>query len=330
MDPACLMNVRRYYKVATMVLLWLFFVTPSVSGEQEPYVSDRAGFKVTANGITTDLRLAGVFVLPGESLFVACSTCIEPQTVTLKATQGATVRQQDKWCWIAPTRPGMYDLTVKQDGLGPDSITLRAFVMIPFSQVRGGKLNGYRIGNYPKKPYRGLSQYKPPRGFVEVTAENANINVTPHFKLGQFVCKQAGGYPKYIVLRELLLLKLEVILDKVNQAGHRCSTFNVMSGYRTPWYNKSIGNVKYSRHQWGGAADIFIDVDPVDGMMDDLNGDGRISWKDADIVYEIVDDMYGTNPYARFIGGLARYRKTSNHGPFIHVDVRGFRARWGD
>jgi hypothetical protein len=26
---------------------------------------------------------------------------------------------------------------------------------------------------------------------------------------------------------------------------------------------------------------------------------------------------------------LARYRKTPAHGPFVHVDVRGFRARWG-
>ena len=60
-------------------------------------------------------------------------------------------------------------------------------------------------------------------------------------------------------LRPRLLLKLEMMLEKVNAAGYRCDTFQVMSGYRTPHYNMAIGNVKYSRHVWGGAADIFVD-----------------------------------------------------------------------
>jgi hypothetical protein len=28
-------------------------------------------------------------------------------------------------------------------------------------------------------------------------------------------------------------------------------------------------------------------------------------------------------------GGLARYRETGSHGPFVHVDVRGIFTRWG-
>ena len=102
-----------------------------------------------------------------------------------------------------------------------------------------------------------------------------------------------------------------------------------MSGYRTPFYNRAIGNVKYSRHLWGGAADIFIDEDPKDGTMDDLNRDGIINYKDAAVLYDIVDDLYGKPFYRIFMGGLGRYKKTANHGPFVHVDVRGFRARWG-
>jgi len=63
--------------------------------------------------------------------------------------------------------------------------------------------------------------------------------------------------------------------------------------------------------------------------MDDLNGDGRVDLQDAGVLYEIVDDLYGRPWYAPLIGGLARYRTTSAHGPFVHVDVRGSRARWG-
>jgi uncharacterized protein YcbK (DUF882 family) len=119
-------------------------------------------------------------------------------------------------------------------------------------------------------------------------------------------------------------------LEQVNKLGYRCDTFYVLSGYRTPYYNKSIGNVKYSRHLWGGAADIFIDENPKDNYMDDLNKDGVINWKDSEVIYNIVDDLYGEPFYDMFVGGLGWYRKTPSHGPFVHVDVRGSRARWGD
>jgi hypothetical protein len=207
---------------------------------------------------------------------------------------------------------------------------LNVFVMIPREAVRDEHLNGYRIGRYPAIALKGLDIYQPPRGFVEVTERNRHTLVSPHFSLGQFLCKQESGYPKYVVIRERLLLKIELILEKTNDAGFECETFEIMSGYRTPYYNKLIGNVKYSRHVYGGAADIFIDENPRDDMMDDLNQDGISDYHDAGILYEIIDAMYGRPWYERFPGGLGRYRKTSSHGPFVHVDVRGFRARWGD
>jgi hypothetical protein len=64
-------------------------------------------------------------------------------------------------------------------------------------------------------------------------------------------------------------------------------------------------------------------------MMDDLNGDGKSDHHDAAILYDIIDAMYDKPWYERFAGGLAKYMKTASHGPFVHVDVRGFRARWG-
>jgi hypothetical protein len=86
--------------------------------------------------------------------------------------------------------------------------------------------------------------------------------------------------------------------------------------------------VQYSRHVYGDAADIFVDEDG-DGMMDDLNGDGKIDYRDAAVLYDIIDGLVTETWYAPFVGGLGRYRKTANHGPFVHVDARGFKARWG-
>jgi hypothetical protein len=291
---------------------------------------EKAGFSVKFKEDVSPYRVMGVYVLPQETLTVEVQDKDKTGQYVLYVSAGNTIRSgPNKWQWQAPQERGVYPLKIVRQQPG-DSITLNVFVMVPYQQLKGEYLGGYRIGKYPTIPYRQLPIYKPPMGFIEVTKENEEALVSPHFKLKQFLCKQEGDYPKYVVLRERLLLKLELILEKVNEKGYRCDTFSILSGYRTPYYNKKIGNVKYSRHVYGGAADIFIDEDPKDGMMDDLNQDGKINYKDAGVIYDIIDAMYGKPWYVIFMGGLGRYKKTKDHGPFVHVDARGFRARWGD
>ncbi|MDX1387573.1 MAG: D-Ala-D-Ala carboxypeptidase family metallohydrolase [Acidobacteriota bacterium] len=295
----------------------------------EEFSPGKLSFSVKVRGETTAYRELAVTVLPEAAMTLEV---LPGRAAVFEVTASAgSLRStgQRKWEWKAPAAPGLYPVTIRATDTG-ESMQLNAFVLVPRSRAENGRLNGYRIDSYPAIPLRGLEIYKAPRGFIEVTADNVDTRVSPHFTLGQFLCKQSGGYPKYVVLRERLLLKLELLLERVNAAGFRCDTFHVMSGYRTPFYNRSIGNVKYSRHVYGGAADIFIDVNPRDGNMDDLNGDGRVDVHDAGVLYDLIDDLYGTETYKSFIGGLGRYKTTSAHGPFVHVDVRGFRARWGD
>ncbi|UCF92781.1 MAG: hypothetical protein JSW39_01080 [Desulfobacterales bacterium] len=290
----------------------------------------KAEFTVQVNNIVIPYKLMSVFVMPGEILRLWVATSHESDCVNLRAYDGQMIADsQNQWHWRAPKLPGIYPLSLEK-GKSADSMTLNVFVMRPSNHSKGEYLNGYRIGKYPQILLKNLPIYKPPPGFIEVTPQNSEVRVSPHFKLRQFLCKQENGYPQYLVLKERLLLKLELILAKVNEKGYRCDTLHIMSGYRTPYYNQTIGNVKYSRHLYGGAADIFIDENPPDAMMDDLNHDGKINFKDAAILYDVVDEMYGKKFYARLAGGLGRYRKTHAHGPFVHVDVRGFRARWGD
>src|SRR5262245_21810244 len=99
--------------------------------------------------------------------------------------------------------------------------------MVPFEAVRNGMLNGYHIGEYPvpvsnDSPWSltMAPAYAAPPGFIEVTPENIDTPVSPHFTLGQFLCKQPGDFPKYLVLTTRLLIKLESILDEVNRLGH--------------------------------------------------------------------------------------------------------------
>ena len=231
-----------------------------------------------------------------------------------------------RWVWTAPVAPGLYPIQVVAPD-GGDSVTLQAFVVVPYDRLDGELLNGYRIGRYPEKPLRGRAGYGPPAGFVEVTRENEDVLVSPHFRLKQFLCKQPAGSRKYVVLNERLLVALEYVLERVNAAGYRATTFHVMSGYRTPAYNRAIGNVRYSQHQWGAAADIFIDENG-DGRMDDLNGDGRSDIRDAEVLYRLIDAASHRPEAQGLIGGLGKYRATAAHGPFVHVDVRGRKARW--
>ncbi|MFH1313857.1 MAG: D-Ala-D-Ala carboxypeptidase family metallohydrolase [Candidatus Eisenbacteria bacterium] len=312
-----------------IAVLAILLAGPEVS-PSHAFAPERAGFQVKVKDVTSPYRVIGVFVLPGETLPVEALPLADSGEYEFIASAGETVRlAPNKWQWVAPGKTGSYHLVLGRSSTS-DTVTLNVFVMVPYENLKGEYLNGYRIGRYPTIPLKDLPIYKPPRGFIEVTPANEETLVGSHFRLKQFICKQDSDYPKYLVLNEKLLLKLELVLEKVNEMGYPASTFEVMSGYRTPYYNKMIGNVKYSRHVWGGAADIFIDEEPRDCIMDDLNKDGKHDYRDAAILYDIVDEMYGKPWYQLFVGGLGRYKKTGFHGPFVHVDVRGFRSRWGD
>lgn len=311
--------------------IFLLSVFAPVAGFAGEFSAQKADFSVHVQNITLPYKIMSIFVMPEEivKLHITADHTKSP-LYSIRSSHGQIRHvKKNQWHWRAPRLPGHYSMNISE-GDRTDSMLLNIFVMVPRKHQQGEYLNGYRIGNYPHILFKGLPSYNPPRGFVEVTADNAETLISPHFRLKQFLCKQNGEYPKYLVLKENLLLKLELIIQEVNAKGYRCDTFHVMSGYRTPYYNQAIGNVKYSRHIYGGAADIFIDENPIDEMMDDLNQDGKIDYKDAAIIYEIIDELYRKPFYQSFAGGLARYKKTVNHGPFVHIDVRGRRARWGD
>lgn len=294
----------------------------------DPPAAVTPGFAVRYGDVISPDRVRALTVLPGETVTFEVVVDREPGSDYVARPAAGRLAPLDagRWVWTAPPAPGLYPIHVVAPD-GRDSVTLQAFVVVPYDRLEGEHLNGYRIGRYPEKPLRGLADYERPAGFVEVTRENEDVLVSPHFRLKQFLCKQAGGYPKYVVLNERLLLALEYVLQRVNEAGHRASTFHVMSGYRTPAYNRSLGNVRYSRHQWGAAADIFIDEN-VDGVMDDLNGDGRSDVRDAEVLYRLIDGAAARPEAQGLIGGLGKYPSTRAHGPFVHVDVRDRRARW--
>ena len=267
-----------------------------------------------------------VFVMPHEKIPLAV-TASSARLFSLDAPQGAlTATGPNKWTWEAPGEKGKYPLEAKIRGEGK-LIDFNAFVMVPASDVRNGMLNGFQIGTYPARPLNGNAAYIAPKGFIEVTKDNEDTKVSPHFRLKQFLTKQKSGYPKYLVLDERLMFVLEALGRHLEPMGFGADDIFVMSGYRTPFYNKAIGDTAFSMHQWGRASDIFLDKDH-DGMMDDLNKDKTVNRDDAVALANELERLAKTPELSAFIGGIGIYAATTAHGPFVHVDTRPWKARW--
>ena len=71
--------------------------------------------------------------------------------------------------------------------------------------------------------------------------------------------------------------------------------------------------------------DFYLDNDG-NGSMDDLNGDGRVDVADARVLAAAADAVEKQNP--ELVGGIGIYRPTGAHNGFVHLDTRGYRARW--
>jgi len=222
------------------------------------------------------------------------------------------------------SRPGMYPVA-------PLTRPFAFITMHPFAEKHGMNLGAYRLGFWPAEKHAVRSPaYANPNGFIEVTQANMDTPVSEHFKLGDFLTHdQPNVWPKYLVLQQKLIDKLELVLSDLQAHGVDTRGVRVMSGFRTPQYNVGGGNTggraSLSRHMYGDAADIFIDNDH-DGQMDDLNHDGRISIDDARVIQAAVDRVEAAHP--ELVGGAGVYTAAPGHGPFIHIDTRGYRARW--
>jgi hypothetical protein len=213
-----------------------------------------------------------------------------------------------------------------QGGASPETV----FTMRSFGQKVRAWLNGYRLGYWPQEKGRVRSEaYKNPDGFIEVTPDNEDTRVSEHFRLRDFVSHdQKTVWPKYVVLREPLLDKLELVIEDLDDHGVNAEGMRIRSGFRTPAHNFAVrgeGSARDSRHQFGDAADVFIDQ-VGNGKMSDLNGDGKVNFADVKMILDAVERVEAR--YPELVGGTGLYAYSGSSGPFAHIDVRGTRARW--
>jgi uncharacterized protein YcbK (DUF882 family) len=234
--------------------------------------------------------------------------------------------------YVAPASPGVYKLAVQLDQVTRPMQDFSLITLVPFSEKQNGRIGLYYLGNWPfesgGKPK--TPAYGNPSGFIQVTPENADTHVSAHFKLRDFLTKdQPNVWPKYLLLNPKLVDKLELTIQELEAMGHPVRHLTIMSGFRTPNYNvhggTTAGRANLSRHMYGDASDVFVDNDS-NGVMDDLNGDHRVDDRDAQVIQQAAERVEQKHP--ELVGGVGVYSASSGHGPFTHIDVRGYRARW--
>ncbi|WP_346293262.1 D-Ala-D-Ala carboxypeptidase family metallohydrolase [Sphaerothrix gracilis] len=110
---------------------------------------------------------------------------------------------------------------------------------------------------------------------------------------------QKSGHTSIPVDQEVVnnIIKVARVLKEI-QEKYEGKPITTNSWYRNPTHNQRVGGLSSSRHLAGDAVDFNVEgIDPA-------------------VLYDDLDEWWGSK------GGLA------SSSVFVHIDVRGYRARW--
>ncbi len=192
----------------------------------------------------------------------------------------------------APRRPGIWSMAIAVGNALKPVADFSLITLRPATDKQSGRIGLYYIGNWPAPRKNARVSYAAPSGFIEATLDNQNTSLSDHFRLRDFFPHdQQNVWPKYIVVDLNLIDKLELVLADLNEHGIRTDGVRVLSRFRSPQYNS-----------------------------------GRVNIGDARVILAAVNRVEAAHP--SLIGGCGVYTGTSAHGPFTHIDTRGYAARW--
>ncbi|MEO8579129.1 MAG: D-Ala-D-Ala carboxypeptidase family metallohydrolase [Gemmatimonadales bacterium] len=279
---------------------------------------------VSAFGASGEVKLA--FAMPAQQISYPLDVHGDPTALhyawirvgdTTLATEAAPLTDDRV---TAPPKAGFYRLALLKSGQHRQIEGLTLAVLVPFEEKERGMLRGYRIGTYLAERTRGRTP--PPEGFLEITPADVELPITRHLKVGDFLNHdQVGVWPSYAAVNPKLLDKLELVIQEIARwHGDKAVAdmdIDVHSGFRAPEHNRRVRRAASdSQHQYGDAADVAIDA----------NGDGRITAIDSRMVGLAVEIVELKHP--DLVGGLGIYTSGHSSTNYVHIDVRGKRARW--
>lgn len=320
--------------ISTLILVAVFFALPADSSKKlRKKRGNESWATIGINGYYLRTRAFFAAVMPGESVKIHIIPHVNVREVKWRSMRGSLGKKGTYTkTFKAPKKPGLYPVKIYAKPGSKRKKTLRltvnVFVMYPASKVKNGYLNGYRIGEYPD-PKTNKKAYLRPKGYIEVKRSDAGTAVSENYKISDFLCHEPRTWPRYLVLDQSILYKLELINSLLKDSGivTGASNLKILSAYRTPAYNVRPGQSRTSRHLYGSAIDIFVDNNN-DDKPDDLNKDGKRDVDDAFLMYRLIHRMDDVAAYKRLSGGVGLYANRSKHSPFVHVDIRPVSTRW--
>src|SRR5688572_5846982 len=257
-----------FFGVAALAVV-AFYEPPTTlarAGLASPGISALPDARPSANAYGSSGEVKVQLALPGQLVEYPLEIAGDPTSLgyqwvrmsdslpadSVRLLGGATV--------VAPPQPGFYMLSLVRgdERRVVDELTLA--VLVPFAQKLGGQLNGYRIGTYVAEKL-GARKSERPAGFVEVRSANADMPLTKHFKLSDFISHDnQDTWPRYAAISPKLLDKLELVMAHLarqrGDSGRVGLNVSVHSGFRTPSWNLINRFAGDSRHQYGDAADV--------------------------------------------------------------------------
>lgn len=262
------------------------------------------------------------FVLPGETLEYPLQIQGDPTGLTytwLRVGDSVAVAPPRPLAGAildGPEKPGFYRVVLVRGREQRVLDGLAVAVLTPFKDKVGGLLNGYRIGTYLNERVGG--NRPPPEGFMEIMPGDLGLMITKHLQVRDFVTHDnQKSWPRYAAVSPRLLDKLELVVGEIQRwhGGEVELALDVKSGFRSPDHNRKIRRAaRDSRHQYGDAADVAIDV----------NGDGKFSASDIQMLGLAVEIVELKHPH--LAGGLGMYSRART--PYVHIDTRGKKTRW--
>ena len=317
--------------IAAIAAVWAFQFLQASDDTKKPIgtyltrsVVPLAEPSISAFGASGEVKLA--FALPGQEISYPLDVHGDPTEL-----QYAWVRNGDTTLStvprvltsdkvFAPPKAGFYRLALLKSGPHREIEGLTLAVLVPFEEKEGTMLRGYRIGTYIAERVAG--RQPPPTGFLEITPADVDLPITKHLRVGDFLNHdQVGVWPSYAAVNPKLLDKLELVIQEIARWHGDKAVANieldVHSGFRAPEHNQKIRRAaRDSQHQYGDAADVAIDA----------NGDGKITAIDSRMVGLAVEIVELKHP--DLVGGLGIYTSGHSSTNYVHIDVRGRRARW--
>lgn len=122
--------------------------------------------------------------------------------------------------------------------------------------------------------------------------------LTENFNINEFACKDGTPVPDNLECNVIVLAQqLQIIRDNLGQR------LSILSGYRTPEYNKRIGGAKQSQHMQAAAADLTTpnkSPKQLHTLIEKLIAEGKIRNGGLGLYKGFVH--YDVGPVRRWVG----------------------------